>query len=323
MKPIFIGGTGSSGTTILRRILASHPLIVSIPLELRIIVDPDGTLDLINAITDFWSPYTFDKAFYRFKRLLELGNSGSYFKKGFAEVLRRLGICPPPYSSLAWGRWFGKNYLKERIKKLENALRIETTNSIWIGSEPWRKVKMYHVAPFPKKEAYKIMSDFFRDLYKKRGEIENKHEATHWVEDTPENLLRFKELKELFPDAKFIHIYRDPRDVVASYRRQRWGRGSIEVITKRVKSILSKWLEIKKELPEDIYLEVCIERLGTSPEKEFERIFNFLRIPAGGDISLLNISKIHVGRWKSELSSKEKSVVIHSFKSLLEIYGYK
>ena len=52
LKPIFIGGTGRSGTTILKKVLQQHSNIVTIPNELRIIIDPDGILDLFNALTE-------------------------------------------------------------------------------------------------------------------------------------------------------------------------------------------------------------------------------------------------------------------------------
>lgn len=51
--PIFIGGTGRSGTTITARILGSHSRIYMVPFEVRFIVDPDGLCDLVAGKTDF------------------------------------------------------------------------------------------------------------------------------------------------------------------------------------------------------------------------------------------------------------------------------
>ena len=44
----------------------------------------------------------------------------------------------------------------------------------------------------------------------------NETEKKRWLEKTPTNILYMKELLEIFPEAKFIHIYRDGRDVAAS-----------------------------------------------------------------------------------------------------------
>ncbi|GAG26602.1 unnamed protein product, partial [marine sediment metagenome] len=54
MVQTLIGGTGRSGTSILKQVLASHPKVIALPTELRIIVDPGGALDLKRALTDRW-----------------------------------------------------------------------------------------------------------------------------------------------------------------------------------------------------------------------------------------------------------------------------
>lgn len=51
--PIFVGGSGRSGTTILGRILGSHGDLKMVPTEVRFIVDPGGLCDLINGKVDF------------------------------------------------------------------------------------------------------------------------------------------------------------------------------------------------------------------------------------------------------------------------------
>jgi hypothetical protein len=51
--PVFVGGTGRSGTTIVARVLGSHPEAHTIPIEVRFLVDPFGLCDLVLGETDF------------------------------------------------------------------------------------------------------------------------------------------------------------------------------------------------------------------------------------------------------------------------------
>lgn len=61
--------------------------------------------------------------------------------------------------------------------------------------------------------------DFQRILME--GICEQQH-ARRWSDCTPDNLLHMLEIKESFPDALFIHIIRDGRDVALSLAAQDW-----------------------------------------------------------------------------------------------------
>ena len=50
IQPIFIGGTGRSGTTILSKLLNQVDSVYTIPQEIRFITDPDGILSLKHAL---------------------------------------------------------------------------------------------------------------------------------------------------------------------------------------------------------------------------------------------------------------------------------
>jgi hypothetical protein len=64
-------------------------------------------------------------------------------------------------------------------------------------------------------------SDFLRIVME---EIARRQGVDRWVDSTPTNAPHMLRIKRDFPDAKFIHIIRDPRDVVLSLDKRGWTR---------------------------------------------------------------------------------------------------
>lgn len=83
-------------------------------------------------------------------------------------------------------------------------------------------------------------------------------------------------IRDVFPDAKFIHIYRDPRDVVASMRRMEWTAGSPRDQARNWRKILDEHLRLSGELPATAYTGVRFETLVAQPEAELRRLCAFL-----------------------------------------------
>ena len=122
LRPIFIGGAGRSGTTILFNMLRHHPQVAALSKELRILVDPGGALYLVSALSDEWSPYRADEAIGRFERLLREVGSTSRWKQLTSVCLRRMGIAPARYAQLGHGKEFGMSYYRQRCHKLVESL---------------------------------------------------------------------------------------------------------------------------------------------------------------------------------------------------------
>jgi len=321
MIPILIGGTGRCGTTILRKVLGCHPQVVSLPLELRIIVDPDGAVDLVSALSERWSPYRADRALFRFQHLLELSAKSNFPQKLIADVLRRVGISSKSYVSLALEEWFGSSFFRLRVNQLMEQILRDKTRGSWIGSEPYQiPARIYEAGPFEKSKICKVLADFFHDLFRHRSKDDSQ---THWLEDTPENLLCYRELAALFTNMRFIHILRDPRDVVASYRRFRWGGGKIEIIAQRILQILNQWLETRSELSSEQYVEVRLEDLSLNGSRELERICEFIGLPMVSDLLRIPLNQSNSGRWRLDLSEDEIGTVEAYLAPIIREYGYE
>lgn len=148
-------------------------------------------------------------------------------------------------------------------------------------------------------------------------------------------------LHQLFPDARFIHIIRDGRDVFDSWRKIDKRKNNPAVISLdwayKEKSINTAF----DKLPNDKKLSVRYEDLIDSPDKIVKRVCNFLDIPfehnmlefyksskkyIGGHHSRLIFNKIDSGnanKWKKALTESEIRIFTCLSRNLLRKYGYE
>jgi protein-tyrosine sulfotransferase len=119
--------------------------------------------------------------------------------------------------------------------------------------------------------------------------LADRHGAALISEKTPKNVFGFEELLGLFPQARAIHVVRDPRAVVASMlevgrRAERQGV-KLQPFTRYVGAAVRYVKECYEagaraaELAPGRVLTVAYERLVASPEKETRRICDFLGLP--------------------------------------------
>jgi hypothetical protein len=111
------------------------------------------------------------------------------------------------------------------------------------------------------------------------------------VTKSPTNTARVKILLNIFPDAKFIHLYRNPYDVFLSTRNlydtflaitqlQAISRSEIEAnILLFYTQMMQKFLAEKHLIPPENLVEVKFENLDTNPLAELRRIYERLNLP--------------------------------------------
>lgn len=103
-----------------------------------------------------------------------------------------------------------------------------------------------------------------------------------FVEKTPLHALYLPEIRELLPESRFIHVVRDPRDVVASLLEasRSWGvgwapRGSRTAVRMWVQHVRSA-NEAAKAISPRQFVEIRYETLLTSPESTLRDVADFL-----------------------------------------------
>ena len=342
VKQIFIGGVRRSGTTILGRILSLHNEIFIYPFETRFIIDPDGIIDLCNNLSKNWSPDRGDlsiKRFIAFMERLYPSQPSHLIRMGILFFIKKFNInlSPLKYTSVMAKQWKDEEYFtylkppfsvfikKEKyfniLKNFINQIEFKEFNGYWTGMDSLTiNPKIAVSKKFDENEICKLSGKYVDELlsiplikYKKKI----------WGDHTPLNILFSNYLIKMFPEAKIIHIYRDFRDVVCSYKTKRWGARTTEDAVYAIKNILEKWDEIKKKLPSEKYIEISLEKLVSKPNNILKEICNFLNIDFDRNMLKVDLSRSHKGRWKKELSKKDLEIIEENLGRYLERYEYE
>ena len=335
-----IGGTGRSGSTILRQMFARHPQVATLPTEARFLTDPDGIIDFGGAMRASWSPYLFDVKVKRLESLLRaVGSSpritriagrrgaaggraasagGSQGPTGrFARLRRMVGdsalvrlrprywsvsledVCPA-YPGLV-------DALIGQLVEFRFAGR-------WTGM-PLGEASSIH---FGSPDVEDALRDFCRAVI---ACVADEQDATHFVEDTPFNLLGFDRIHELLPESRLVHIHRDPRDVVASYLEKRWSPSDPRLAARYYATMMDRWHAIRPSLPEDSYIEIPLADLVEDPEATVRRICEFWSLEWHPSLLEVDLSRSHTGRWKSDIRAADHAAVNEILAPYLEGYA--
>ncbi|MEM9400626.1 MAG: sulfotransferase [Verrucomicrobiota bacterium] len=125
----------------------------------------------------------------------------------------------------------------------------------------------------------------------------------------------FDRLRFFWPNAKYIHILRDPRDVAHSVVNMGWA-GNVWVAANRWVEAEHTWDVLCQKVHEDRRMEVRFENLIANPELELSRVCHFLGLgydekmlsyPANSDYALP--SPTAASRWRTKMSKKDIQLV--------------
>lgn len=97
-------------------------------------------------------------------------------------------------------------------------------------------------------------------------------------EKTPDHLLHISTLQEFFPEARFVHIVRDPRAVVNSLRSVPWSKGSVARDAEVWRTKLAAARRTAPQLGGRLHT-IHYEHLVAAPEPILYALCRFLEIP--------------------------------------------
>ncbi len=214
----------------------------------------------------------------------------------------------------------------------------------------WLQSKLFRVSGLEAGEiSDKIMAecrgggDFLRIVME---EVARKQGTARWAECTPDHLLYMEEIKRQIPEALFIHIIRDGRDVALSYVQQGWSYPlpwdrdeQLGVAGLYWEWVVRKGREQGRRLGAD-YQEVRFEDMVTNPRPTLSRLGEFIdqdldydriqreaigsvRQPNTSFAAASNESFDPVARWKTKMSAVQAADFEALVGDFLEELGYQ
>ena len=293
--PIFIGGTGRSGTTILGDLLNEHTLVrTSNPTEIKFLANRGGFLDVVFGSMSSQIENRQKISILHYRTFRERA------QKDFLHRSQRFD----EFNKKIWERWWEIDAPAPHGPGLHAGIdKKDLQRLLGIYSK--------NIKRKPIQQARKFMKSF---IYLQKDQKAEKY----WAETTPMNISYSHRLIKLFPEAKFIVIRRDPRDVIASLLTKDWGPNTplegIEWIEARLRSDNDA---ISAVAPNQV-LVIHLEDLVTnSPEETYLKILEFLELkdePAMRKFHTTKMTKENAssGRWKTEIDTPEFREAIES-----------
>ena len=146
--------------------------------------------------------------------------------------------------------------------------------------------------------------------------------CNRFVSKNTANSMRISLLNEIFPDAYFVHISRNPYSVISSLlnvkfwpnldlwwsdktpeQLERGGRDKYEIAGTHWNKQLEQIFRAKQMIPADRFLEVAYEDLVTDLDVELKNILKFCELEGSSDLqkslSTLNVNKNSLEKWKT------------------------
>jgi hypothetical protein len=144
-----------------------------------------------------------------------------------------------------------------------------------------------------------------------------------WIEMTPRNLLHAPELHSLFPEARFVNIVRDGRDVAASLLKIPWKTDPIDALNWWEARMHQAEAAVGRVPPEAVHRLSFENLMVTEREQTLVSLLGFLgwesepkKVRRFFDEEMSAV-RAHVGRWSSDLPESQRQEVDRRYQEIL------
>ena len=137
-------------------------------------------------------------------------------------------------------------------------------------------------------------------------------DVKYFGDSTPVNMMHAFQIQKLLPDARFINVIRDGRDVALSITKEAWGPNDPYVGLKWWANRVLKSAQALSKVDKNSVHEFRIEDLVVHEREDtYNKILNFLAIEDANTMhdyfeSTMSTERLHIGRWRSEIKDPER-----------------
>lgn len=285
-----MGGSGRSGTSAIAERLRVVPEISSfLDVELRLLSEADGIIDL------FWN-------------LVE-----AYSPQRAALALDRFAI-------------------------MFNALLQDAPGAVglahYISAEQWQQIllnfrsKLLIVEGVPRRvesaEYFEIVAQLVREIASVNRDFTAETQSRAiFLEKTPHNILRMRQLSRIPIRSYYLHVVRDPRTVARSLLKMPWGPSNLSAAAAWVSAYFDEFFRTY-EWTQRAGIQVRnihIEAVATCPRVVANQIFDDLEI-VGNDKIFDDIGGGELNKTNAAISAEESSELNQALASLACRLGY-
>jgi hypothetical protein len=161
-----------------------------------------------------------------------------------------------------------------------------------------------------------------REFFYTLADAQIKKDALYFGDSTPVNMMHADQIHQLLPDARFINVLRDGRDVAVSISKERWGPNDpYEGLSWWANRVHRAAVALKSVDPGSV-LHFRIEDLIVNKrEQSYADLLKFLALEDSQTLreyfaEQLTAEKLHTGRWRTEVKDSKRFNA--KYKSLCE-----
>ncbi len=263
------------------------------------------------------------------------GRSGTWLLKSVLDAHDDLCVAPEALFIMHLSQKYQhvKTWDKQKLEAFYNDLALEERIIRW-----WKLDLQVLKKTILSQHPNVTFAHLCKLVYWQYSREQEKSENVYLGDKNPGYTLFLPKLLKTFPEAKFIHMVRDPRDNVRSFKQASFDLNDTAALAERWNYYNKQALKFAKKYPKKCLIIRFEDLLGQS-EDTLRKICSFLKVPY--TLELLNFYKNPKNvfewnkkvaepldikaayKWKTKMEQAELDKVNYICKDLINYFGYE